>query len=1330
MKFKKLLVLSVMMLTGVSVWAAELIERKAPTAPESAVIDAAALEAIEKVAVKFEVGKYYVLYNTGAQQYYSQGNNWGTRASVSDLPILVRFTLPEGKTLADNALLLNDYCLYNKAWKLSFFDTATSIFVDRGSQANYYWQVLDQGNNIYRLQASEANPTLKPSTNPGFVGRDPNVAQDNSNNEGSRNVNVENTFPISPFLAEGAGYIDWVFYNGPAEWNAYGESLDLYNKSVTLKSEIASAEKMGIDVAAAAAVYNNESATIAQMQEQIDALLTAKKNSVNTASGADPKDASFYLVNPTFDTIGDFHGWSGTAFGAGGTTSTNAEWYEKDKDADAFQDVTGLAAGYYVVGAKGFYRAGNTETSYTNFKNNSDALKSIVLYATVGETTNETIVQPNFKGVPTEDPQIDGQASAKDSETGVTYYVPNTMKSAEVFMHKLGLYDNFVFAKVGEGETLRVGVKKPGAKIGSDWAIFDDFSLTFVGANEGDLYAGMAWKLLQNYPTYENVLATNSVFEAYQLAKTNDTERATVQDQAAFDAFMAKVDAAKAALDENIALWKQWSAVVATLTESYKAHRDEVNDKTLKNDVMDYIEDEPDEDFICRATELKTAQALTNAELEKEIKDVQALLDAFELAAKGSIAPGTDITNYLTNPAFDDTYRKATGWTIEAANGGSVQCRGSESATEKDADGNPKVINQGFEAWNNANFDIYQTVTNVPVGIYEISVQGFYRYDGGEKAWDAYNAQSVEYVKPGKAPVYVYLNDKKTPFKNVYEEESQDKDFYIDCAQKDDEGNPKESNGSYQWKGIWSGDVQNVPADAPTAWYPNDMISGAIAFSAGLYTQSAFSLVAKTGDVLRLGVKGTSNQVNNSWCIFDNFKLTYRGMEITYVKPVLGEAIANAESDLTDPETGLVKPLGKDAFEALYAALGEAQKAYEGTDGDVMFEKLAALVGVDIAASQAKFDSLYAKANELQTAYMAANDDMSSSRPAESALEAALQLANQIFVGIENRELTDADANDLMKKVDEAIAALKIPAAMDTASDDNPIDVTKFINNADYSSNTNDGWTTGATVARGGDKLLSEAYWDNSTNSSANKSFDYYQDIEGLPVGTYEVSVQGFYRYGNAVNEDTLYTQKPEENNNLSLYVKVGEGNAAAQLMPRLASQGVEEYTSTVMEATAKEDGTYNFVAGADLENEGDRWQWTWCATPVASADSTSATGRRICNGLAVSSLLFDAEKFLGTTVTFKVENVGDKVRIGLKKSEDIPSSWCVWDNWKLTFYGANSAKEVTPVGIAAIAGNGAQVVKTELYSVSGARVKAGRGLVIVKQTMSDGSVQVKKMLK
>ena len=242
MKFTKLLVMSALWLIGLNANAVDLIERTAPEAPSSALVN---VDEIEKTPAEFVVGNYYVIFNKGAQQFFTEGNAWGTQASLGNGASLARFTLPSGKTLEDATLIFNDFSPVKNAWKQVFFDSATAMFVDRDSQANYFWQVVpvEGQEKTYRLQASPSNPTLNPTNNPGFVGVAADAAADAA---------------LSPFLAE--GWIDWEFYSVP-EWNAYGVLKDVYDASEALKAAIEKGEEAGVDVAAAVAVYNNMEST-------------------------------------------------------------------------------------------------------------------------------------------------------------------------------------------------------------------------------------------------------------------------------------------------------------------------------------------------------------------------------------------------------------------------------------------------------------------------------------------------------------------------------------------------------------------------------------------------------------------------------------------------------------------------------------------------------------------------------------------------------------------------------------------------------------------------------------------------------------------------------------------------------------------------------------------------------------------------------------------------------------------------------------------------------------------------------------------------------------
>jgi len=113
---------------------------------------------------------------------------------------------------------------------------------------------------------------------------------------------------------------------------------------------------------------------------------------VADATAEAPANVSSVIENATFDTVGDFHGWLGTGFGAGGTTSTNAEHY--NRTYDSYQDIAGLPAGYYVATVQGYYRHGSSGNDW-NLYNEEDksAHNQAYFYATSATEHKETMIQ-------------------------------------------------------------------------------------------------------------------------------------------------------------------------------------------------------------------------------------------------------------------------------------------------------------------------------------------------------------------------------------------------------------------------------------------------------------------------------------------------------------------------------------------------------------------------------------------------------------------------------------------------------------------------------------------------------------------------------------------------------------------------------------------------------------------------------------------------------------------------------------------------------------------------------------------------------------------------
>ena len=1302
MKLTKLLVLGALMLCGTSAWAADLIERTAPEKPAAAAaLDEAAFESLDKTPVAFAPDNAYVLYNVGAQKAWLAGNNYSTRASIGPWSAsegdknqysaaVVYFTV----TAAAKDKGEGVYELKNWVPKFSRFISSFGgnsgegdIWTDNDGRDDRFWTITDMGSNTYRI-ANQKNFTDR------FLGW-------NGNEE-------DLTLYLLDPAQEGAA-VDWQFF-AVTEWNAYFVAQRVYETSLTLKATIEKAEAAGVNVDAAVAVYNNENATEEELKAADTALKAALADNVATATGQNPKDASMWITNGTFDTVGDFTGWGGSSFGAGGTTSTCAERY--DMNYDTYQDITVKYPGLYLFGVNGFYRAGSSDNSFNLFNNNDPDARLARFYVTVGDNTTELTISSIWDGAQSSKP-----AHGKAMESN-GFWIPNTMADANEFFHQDKLYGHLLPLEIeGTDVTVRIGVKKDKKISNNDWSIFDDFTITFCGAGE-DRYVGYAKTLAKSYPSYENAFATQSYLDAYLALKNNPA----ATDKESAEAYIANLKAAQVALDENVSLWKEWEDVVAEANADIAKYF-AVEDDALF-DLMEYCDPTVDGN---EADAIRTARALDNEALKAEIAKAKALIAALVEAAKNAVQVGDDMTPYLTNADFSQGEKGWTGWKSVAQ-----QKWGNGSL-------NMPVVNESCaEAFSAPNFDLYQEVEGLPLGIYEVSVQGFFRFGRGDDAWNAWNTtgdQRSDYVRVDDpalgSPVFFYVNEKQTPFKNIFEEDGRlgDDPLFDDLNTPADEGRTplwrKNSNGEQitEWEDVSViNEVENClkvqTADGSYWFYPDGMKSSHNYFNAGSYKQTTFSAVAHKGDKLRIGVKGHSDvgvtaSNPDSWAIFDNFKLVYRGTSKEVVKPVLQDAIivAKAKQNLT---------IAKDVKEELAAAIAAAEKAYN-EDADNMFSVLADLWAVDVTGSLQKIQALQAALSPFESAILAAEDLSDDERPLQSVIDEAKTVRATAQSYLDGAvEFTNADLDELLQKMEDLTKALKVPAGMYSASDDSPANATYLITNPEYESNA-DGWTF---TGDAGNKRQAEGVyevWRTKVNCGL------YQDLTDMPEGTYELSVQGVYRFGWADSEYPAFKENPAENNNAWAYVTVGETETKT-LLPRLSK--IAEYYEAEAEVYGEEtqylpkntivtenaDGTFTF----------DRhFQW---GEMNVSDDATMASGYILPDQLDVTTPFFDSGEVPTSGIIFKVGAEG-KARIGINIKYVKDGDWTVWDNWKLTYYGKDSAKEVGPTDGINDASTITEIVKTEIFSLNGTRVKNAKGIAIVRQTLSDGTVRVKKVI-
>jgi len=977
----------------------------------------------------FQVDTEYYLFNTGARMFFLGANDYNTRASIGTKGYKVKIVASE--YAPEGSYEFQDSVETKQAWMCVFATSdAGAIWVDNNNETYRNWEFTETDGK-YRISNNDLAGIVE-TISGTFLGWN-----------GTEDTRL---YFVNP-ATEGVG-VDWVFVTEET-YNAWQETWtsmqDQFNAAAELLTYLKSAKEKNIDVDAEQAVYNNEAATV----EEIKAATAAVQKKISDALAGNatvenPSDVTGMLVNPNFDG-GKTDGWKGTEPNMKGdgnhAACETAEHY--GKTFNTYQDLKGLPAGIYKLSANAFLRgAWDDHAKMVNYV--------AKLYSEADNDTMTVDVMNAWDAMNTESLAGDGTTyfgtpNVEESQThdDVTYYIPNNPSTGRLYFENGHYLNNLYFAV--DGDSARVGIRKDTNVYGWDWVVFDNFKLTYYGK------APEAYQFyLQNAVAkkeFTEINVSEQYVKAYEAAF-----QATASNKAEAKAALATITAANDSINANIRLWNE-------LKEKHeKGLQKAIDNNALPTagELSEYLQyTVEDETGITNDPEMKTEGAdLTNAELQAIIDKITMLMDAVDKEAKEALEPGQDVTEFMTNPGFEDG---SNGWTIVSKGGGNVQLGGNDA-------------NHCYEAWHSTNFDVYQELKDLPLGVYEISVQGYVRYKDGN---DAIISKADE---PENVPIYVYMNDSKSKLPSWFSY-PKPVNFY------------KEITGAtYLYE-----DDDNA--------YPDNMIAASAAFAEGGYAQTAKCLVAESGSVTRIGVKGTPEAM--FWPIFDNFKLTYLGYDVDVVKPLLEEKIAEAATVENEMTT-------KSAKEALTKALADANTAKEGTDGLAMFRATAKITKAisEVEDGATLCNALLDEANALMT-YASVS---------ESALASeAQQLAGTILSDLEECKYDEADLKVQSLAIREMKLKMELPVDYKQGTAEGK-DLTAFIQSPNFSkmvngeeTNSIDGWEGSKASFGPSDQhsaLAAEFY---------NTVFDMYQDLAGvgtvtLPKGNYRLEVNAFNR--------------------------------------------------------------------------------------------------------------------------------------------------------------------------------------------------------------------------
>lgn len=795
---------------------------------------------------------------------------------------------------------------------------------------------------------------------------------------------------------------------------------------------------------------------------------------------------------------------------------------------------------------------------------------------------------------------------------------------------------------------------------GDHWTVWGDFRMTFYGSADDD------YKILADLYTanWEKDIEGRYYYAPYVdalkevLAKS---EAATTKDEVL--AIYEEVKAAYDALFKSADLYDYLFKYVDETVEGY--------DDPEMDEKFNYYDPFIDIWKKCNDMWYDEDTSLNNEEL-------QALIDEYErLRAEALISvmpdPGTDISHLLVNAQFraDDDSSSFDGWTV--------------ASRQSDADtGNPFQNNAGkrfvVEQWNGGSdgaiIDVYQTLRLPWRGAYRIKTKGWYRSTTSQSAHDSDPALN-------KVNTYLYGSSSKYFMHDIYE-------FGYDA---DEWANGPGSN-------TIDGQTGSSFAGSDGLNYPNNCAAANWLFTnTDNYDMQADFLIV--GDEVKVGMYG-DNIPAGGWLIWSDFALEFLGNDIEVMQPI-AETTADQYRDL------LNEPMAATTKAALQAAIDaidnpESQDALLDAYKNIGPASDAALKSIDLYI-------------ELDKAIAELNNTMieEAETTTAEALEAAEALADEMAIAYEDGTIDDEDIPAALERIQKAISALHMPDVT-LASDENPIDMTKLIINPKYSNGTAatlSGWTNTDNK--------STAEFENADYGYAegwNTSFDLYQDLEGMPEGTYHVIVNGLYRqagtetdakiwrYGYAEQKGALDLLDEASKTDVPEYIARGKfyANGDSLAFKPWIFIGTDEWT-----VDAQEEFSY----GSD---------GSWTELTDSITDPTYPQYYYFPNNRL--ALYTRAQAGFYENEIYCYVAADGKLRIGACNKEAEDNDWVPFSNWRLYYLGTESVHE-SATGIRETETNTGAI--EAVYSIDGRRQQGlQKGLNIVVRNGKAQKIMVK----
>lgn len=552
-------------------------------------------------------------------------------------------------------------------------------------------------------------------------------------------------------------------------------------------------------------------------------------------------DLTYMLQNPTFDSGKD--GWTGA-------TVVDSKWKNCESyqgTFDMYQEFVAPQDGVYEISAQAFHRVAVNDVASVAYGNGSEDITA-VLYANNMESK---FASPYTYGV-TESEKADNEYKYTTPE-GEEVYIPNSMKGfANACEKNPEAYKTTVTILLKAGETVRMGVretKRPSANAG-DWAIWDNFSMKFLGGDQAaiDQVSG---------PVIEQGTALLKSKMNAEVHATLDAAISELKENGSIKTINAAADAIAAANTSIQAYQTLGTAVVSAQTRydnNEAVYKTSAEAKAVFSAAKASADAAYNDGTVADADVPAAIQALNEAVTK------YVIYDNAKLASKDN---HVDISNVLVNNDF--ATMDQTGWTVKKGNIG-FQAGNNVEAAE----------------FFNCDFDLKQKIVGLPAGTYYLKSKAYYRDGSNASAFADEDETVKKYEVNENAFLYFATSDA------TYDATEALKPI---AACQIAEGNLNE----YAHLGSTDGMVKYVEGATSdeNLWIPNNMITAQAFFKSeqvgSKYETEPLKIVYDGKSEFYIGAY-KDVKVTNDWTIIKNFTLEYAGYDpnepVTAIKDI------------------------------------------------------------------------------------------------------------------------------------------------------------------------------------------------------------------------------------------------------------------------------------------------------------------------------------------------------------------------------------------------------------------------------------------------------------